>query len=146
LTTSHTHTVAVDILQDEFSDKEDLIIRPDDLIVLSAVHEDDINRLEVNIFDEGAASMYLHHDLVLNDFPLCVTWLNFCAGESGTPPTAPPLPPSREGNFAAVATMSPAIEIWNLDVLDVVEPTAILGGFENHPPPTEGAWNWEGGG
>ena len=33
------------------------------------------------------------------------------------------------GNYIAVGTFEPAIEIWNLDVLDPLEPTAILGGI-----------------
>ena len=32
------------------------------------------------------------------------------------------------GSFVAVGTFQPAIEIWNLDVLDPIEPTAVLGG------------------
>jgi periodic tryptophan protein 1 len=34
------------------------------------------------------------------------------------------------GSYIAVGTFNPAIEIWNLDVLDPLEPTAILGGVE----------------
>ena len=32
------------------------------------------------------------------------------------------------GNYVAVGTFQPSIEIWNLDVMDPLEPTAILGG------------------
>lgn len=35
------------------------------------------------------------------------------------------------GNFVAVGTFDPVIEIWNLDVLDPLEPTASLGGYKN---------------
>ena len=31
-------------------------------------------------------------------------------------------------NFVAIGTFLPAIEIWNLDVIDTMEPTCILGG------------------
>lgn len=31
------------------------------------------------------------------------------------------------GNFVAIGSMSPAIEIWDLDVVDAVEPLALLG-------------------
>lgn len=32
------------------------------------------------------------------------------------------------GSYAAVGTFKPGIEIWNLDVMDPLEPTAVLGG------------------
>ena len=32
------------------------------------------------------------------------------------------------GNFAIVGTFLPEIEIWDLDVLNAIEPTTILGG------------------
>ena len=34
------------------------------------------------------------------------------------------------GNFVAVGTFEPGIEIWNLDVLEALTPTATLGGRE----------------
>lgn len=33
-------------------------------------------------------------------------------------------------SYCAVGTFEPAIEIWNLDVLDPLEPTATLGGYK----------------
>jgi periodic tryptophan protein 1 len=48
--------------------------------------------------------------------PLCVEWLN-----------AKPNTPAEQGNFAAVGTMDPDIELWDLDVVDSMFPTAILG-------------------
>ncbi|CAN0424574.1 unnamed protein product [Scytosiphon promiscuus] len=33
-------------------------------------------------------------------------------------------------SYCAVGTFEPGIEIWNLDVLDPLEPTATLGGFK----------------
>ena len=40
------------------------------------------------------------------------------------------------GSYVAVGTFQPEIEIWNLDVMDVMEPSAILGGVEEN----EGAY------
>ncbi|KAJ6990652.1 hypothetical protein NC653_019038 [Populus alba x Populus x berolinensis] len=34
------------------------------------------------------------------------------------------------GNFIAVGSMEPAIEIWNLDIIDEVQPAVVLGGTE----------------
>ncbi|MCI05905.1 putative WD repeat-containing protein C17D11.16, partial [Trifolium medium] len=34
------------------------------------------------------------------------------------------------GNFLAVGSMGPSIEIWDLDVIDEVEPCVVLGGKE----------------
>ena len=48
------------------------------------------------------------------------------------PPRALPTDgtPAPVGSFVAVGTFQPDIEIWNLDVVDVMEPTAVLGGVE----------------
>lgn len=35
------------------------------------------------------------------------------------------------GNFCAVGTFDPGIEIWNLDIVNVLEPTCVLGGMMN---------------
>ena len=46
------------------------------------------------------------------------------------PPVAAPADgsPAPVGSIAAVGTFQPGIELWNLDVLDAMEPMAVLGG------------------
>lgn len=66
--------------------------------------------------------MYVHHDIALPEFPLCLSWMD-------CPPFAQTGESQSFGNYMAVGTFDPSIEIWNLDVLDVLEPSAILGGL-----------------
>ena len=52
-------------------------------------------------------------------FPLCLAHGQIISGDDGA---------SASGNFCAVGTFGPGIEIWNLDVMNALEPTCILGG------------------
>ncbi|CCI40520.1 unnamed protein product [Albugo candida] len=105
-------------------DREDLEIRPNDIVILVANTEDDFSNLEVQIYDEENGSLYVHHEINLPDFPLCLSWMDF------NPVPADPTKELESGSFVAVGTFKPGIEIWNLDILDVLEPSAILGGEE----------------
>ncbi|TMW64994.1 hypothetical protein Poli38472_009161 [Pythium oligandrum] len=110
---------------EEEYDKEDEEILPTDSVVLVANTEDDFSNLEVQVYDENTGALYVHHEINLPAFPLCLAWMD-CAPV--------PLDPARgpvDGSFVAVGTFKPGIEIWNLDVLDVLEPTATLGGEVN---------------
>ena len=105
----------------EDEDAEDDEIRPTDTLLAVAMTEDEYSHLEIQLFTENG-TLYVHHDITLPDFPLCLSWLD-CPpyqSEGGIQ--------SSIGNFMAVGTFNPAIEIWNLDVLDPLEPTATLGG------------------
>ena len=52
-------------------------------------------------------------------FPLSLAWLDCPPGAAAG---------EARGNFVAVGTMMPAIELWDLDVLDASEPVMVLGG------------------
>jgi len=110
------------------SDAEDYEIRPNDSIMIVAKTEldDDYSSLEVQIYDDNEGNIYTHHDISLPAFPLSIAWMNcppypLTQDESGNA-----IPTS--GSFIAVGTFNPAIEIWNLDVIDALEPSAMLGG------------------
>lgn len=108
------------------SDAEDNELRETDFIILAARNEDDVSHLEVWVYedaDEDDGNLYVHHDILLPEFPLCLAWLD-----------CPPSSSGREtGNLAAVGSMSPGIEIWNLNIADAVEPLASLGGLAASP-------------
>lgn len=125
-------------------EKEELQVYPTDNVVLATRTEDDVSYLDVYVYDDGAgfhsddipveqgdeadpdvakglvrdSSLYVHHDLMLPAFPLCVEWLNYRPGSNDTENFA---------NFAAIGTFDPQIEIWNLDSIEKSFPDMILG-------------------
>ncbi|AET39737.1 rRNA-processing protein PWP1 Ecym_4717 [Eremothecium cymbalariae DBVPG len=128
---------------DLLKEKMELQIYPTDNMILATRTEDDISYLDVYVYDDGAgfhddsipveegdemdpdvarglirdSSLYVHHDLMLPAFPLCVEWINY----------KPSTTSENIGNFAAIGTFDPAIEIWNLDCVDKAFPDMILG-------------------
>lgn len=109
-----------DELEDE--DREDLqILATDNLIIASKV-EDDVAHLEVYVYEDASDNLYVHHDIMLPAIPLCVEWLDYAVqGQGGTTDNS-------SANFVAIGTMDPEIEVWDLDVVDCLYPSAILGG------------------
>ena len=127
---------------DEQEEKKENQIYPTDNLVLATRTEDDISWLDIYIYDDGAgapigaeeeeedkldidvangmireSNLYVHHDIMLPAFPLCVEWINYKPGQES----------SNIGNFAAIGTFDPQIEVWNLDFVDKAFPDVILG-------------------
>jgi len=102
------------------SDEEDTNLRPTDVLALCATTDtnDDFSTLEVYVYEPPTGNLYVHHDITLPSFPLCVAWGDVDSG-------------GKAGNFAAVGTFEKGIEVWNLDVLDPLEPAFTLGGVDN---------------
>lgn len=100
-------------------EREELQILATDNLLLAARVEDEVAHLEAYVYDDSQDNLYVHHDVMLPAIPLCVEWLN-----------AKPNQPGETGNFAAVGTMEPDIELWDLDIVDGMYPTAILGAGE----------------
>lgn len=100
---------------DDDSDADDHNLTPNDAILVVAKTEEDFATLEVHVYEELSGNLFVHHDIPLPSFPLCLAHGDI-NHEGGA------------GNYIAVGTFSPGIEIWNLDVLQVLEPTFILGG------------------
>ncbi|XLR64534.1 hypothetical protein S83_015206, partial [Arachis hypogaea] len=104
---------------DDSEELEDMIINPTDSVVVCARTEDDFSLLEVHILEDVGTSemnMYVHHDIIIPTFSLSTAWLDCLQGRE-------------KGNFLAVGSMEPSIEIWDLDVIDVVQPCMVLGGI-----------------
>ncbi|KAG2344956.1 WD40 repeat-like protein [Suillus weaverae] len=112
-------------LKDDAEDDErsELEVLPTDNLLVTAKTEDDVSQLEIYVYDESQDNLYVHHDLMLPNFPLCLEWLDF-------PPTSSEMQSDTSpkfGNYIAVGTLDPEIEIWSLDVMESMYPDMILG-------------------
>ncbi|XP_053970552.1 periodic tryptophan protein 1 homolog isoform X1 [Hylaeus volcanicus] len=100
---------------DDDSEKEDDGIKSDDNLVLVGHVEGDASTLEIFVYNEEEGSFYCHHDILLPSFPLCIEWLNFDPADS------------KPSNLCAIGNMTPIIEVWDLDLIDCLEPAYKLG-------------------
>ena len=79
--------------------------------------------MEIYLYEEPTCNLFVHHDITLSAFPLSLDWLSVA-------PSSFQGDTHRRGNYAVVGSFLPEIEIWDLDTLDVIEPTMVLGGMQ----------------
>ncbi|KAI8895896.1 WD40-repeat-containing domain protein [Globomyces pollinis-pini] len=109
-------------LDDALDDQEELDemhIEPTDNLILACKTEDDISHLEVYLYEPEEDNLYVHHDILLPSFPLAIEWLDFPVGRKSDTHT--------KGNYVAIGTFDPQVEIWDLDTVDSMFPDCILG-------------------
>ncbi|KAI8811412.1 WD40-repeat-containing domain protein [Cladochytrium replicatum] len=125
--------------KDEEEEIDELQILPTDLVLVAAktgsalgddVSNDNLSHVEVYVYEDVEDNLYVHHDVMLPSFPLCVEWLDFHVGRN--------LGSAGTGNYVAVGTMEPEIEIWNLDTVEVAFPDLILGASPEPPSSSTG--------
>ena len=99
-----------------------------DNLLLAARIEDEVAHLEVYVYEDEADNLYVHHDIMLPAYPLCVEWINSHPGKAAAEAA------DTNTNFVAIGTMDPDIEIWDLDTIDCMYPNAILGKGADESP------------
>ncbi|KAI9473342.1 rRNA-processing protein [Coemansia sp. RSA 1821] len=107
----------LDLDEDEEAEEEQIFAS--DNLLLVAKTEDDISNIEVCVFESESDNLFVHHDFMLPAFPLALEWLDFRVGRKADQPGG--------GNYVAVGTFEPSIEIWDLDTLDAAYPDLVLG-------------------
>ena len=108
--------------EEEEDEKEELQVLATDNMLVAAKVEDEVAHLEIYVYEDEAENLYVHHDVMLPAIPLCVEWLDLPVGRDTNL-----LDKDRRGNFVAVGTFEPDIELWDLDTVDAMYPNAILG-------------------
>lgn len=98
---------------------EDVKINPDDALIIAGHQKGDFSEIHVYVYVENTGALYVHHDFFLTTYPLALEWLPYN-----------PKTPNEVGNCLAVGSFLPEIELWNLDIMDVLEPINRLGGVK----------------
>ncbi len=117
---------------EEDEEREELQVLATDNMVVAAKVEDEVAHLEIYVYEDEADNLYVHHDIMLPAIPLCVEWLDLPVGKGKTDTKS-------VGNYVAVGTFDPDIELWDLDTIDSMYPNAILGqgSLEEDPSRTD---------
>lgn len=100
---------------DDDEEREDGIFKDTDLVFAVGRADEEEPKFELFIYDDHMDTMFVHHDANVAAYPLCSTWMS-----------------DGQLSMLAIGTMLPFIEIWPLDVVDAVEPAALLGGCINN--------------
>ena len=80
-------------------DIEDFNIRSTDNLILAGHVDGDSSTLEVYVYNDVEDALYVHHDILLQSFPLTLEWLSYDPEND------------KKGSLVAVGTMEPIIEV-----------------------------------
>jgi periodic tryptophan protein 1 len=61
--------------QDEDQNQDDFKIQDSDHVLIAAKIQNEFSGLEIYVFEEQSQNLFVHHDLILSSFPVCLEWL-----------------------------------------------------------------------
>lgn len=109
--------------QDSDSEGSDHEVQASDKLFLSLACEDDACVAEVYVYDDENQAMFVHHELLLNAYPLCADYLSLPGAGSSSSAAG-----GGARHCAAVGGFDHSIDIWNLGDADAMEPELRLEG------------------
>lgn len=99
------------------SDDEDFHIKTTDNLIICGQIDKEVCTLNSYVYNDIEHSFYIHHDTILPSIPLCIECLDYDST----------LGSEKSVNYVAIGSLNPWIEIWDLDILESLEPEFILG-------------------
>ena len=102
-------------IEDSESDEDEINFKQEDRVIMAGKIDQEFSSLEVYIFEQSQGNLFVHHDYLLSSYPVSMEWL----GASLFGVEAQNV---LKGNFGILGLMTPDIEIWDLDIIDSVEP------------------------
>jgi periodic tryptophan protein 1 len=86
--------------------------------------EQEFSSLEIYVYDPSDGNLFVHHDIILSSFPVCIEWVGASLFQVEQAEVA-------KGNYGIVGLMTDKIEIWDLDIKDPVQPEHYLTGHSS---------------
>jgi len=68
------------VKEEESDDEQDKMIKDTDSLIVIGKIEGEFSSLEVYLYEEEFNNLYVHHDIMLSTFPLCMEWLPIMPG------------------------------------------------------------------
>lgn len=111
------------IKRDQIIDSEEedaLQIKEGDSLLATTTIEDDVATLQVYLYSIEDGSFYVHHDVIIGDYPLCSEWISLGSFNENN------------NNIVAIGSFNGEINLWNLDYIESIDPILTLGKYKGH--------------
>lgn len=108
---------------DKFTDSEEedaLQIKEGDSLLATTIIEDDVATLQVYLYSIEDGSFYVHHDIIIGDYPLCSEWTSLGSFNENN------------NNVVVIGSFNGEINLWNLDYIESIDPILTLGKNKGH--------------